>query len=42
MKMKLTKNKKDLQQKFSRKVLLPKTIDNVYVYGQQEVCPFYM
>ena len=43
MKMKLMKNKKDLQQKFSRKVpyLYPK-LQPIYVVGQQELSPFYM
>ena len=35
------KNKKYLQQKISRKVLVPATAD-FYVEGQQELYPFYM
>ena len=38
MKMMLMKNKKYLQQKFSRKVL----VLQFYVEGQQELHPFYM
>ena len=39
MKMKLTKNKKYLQQKFSQQV---RNNNRFYVEGQQELCPFYM
>ena len=42
MEMKLTKNKKYLQQIFSWKSLVSKTTADFYVKGQQELCPFYM
>ena len=43
MKMKLMKNKKYLQQKFSQKVLDPKLQTILCrLKGQQELCPFYM
>ena len=42
MKMKLMKNKKYLQQKFSRKILVPQTTANFTSRVSKSVCPFYM
>ena len=42
MKLIVIKNKKYLQQKFSQKVLVPRTTAGFYVEGQQELRPFYM